>query len=136
MLKKNNFDSNRTYIVKILLSVFFIVMVLCPLVKLLTYLFQADVGKIVQSKQFVLALKNSLFSTLISTIISVVLAYMLALCVYRTQIKHKTINDTISFLFIDMSSLSNSSLSVCYCFFFKCRLYTIIPSMLRRPVMP
>ena len=91
MLKKNNFDSNRTYIVKILLSVFFIVMVLCPLVKMLTYLFQADVGKIVQSKQFVLALKNSLFSTLISTIISVVLAYMLALCVYRTQIKHKTI---------------------------------------------
>ena len=85
MLKKNNFDSNRTYIVKILLSVFFIVMVLCPLVKMLTYLFQADVGKIVQSKQFVLALKNSLFSTLISTIISVVLAYMLALCVYRTQ---------------------------------------------------
>ena len=91
MLKKNNFDSNRTYIVKILLSVFFIVMVLCPLIKMLTYLFQADVGKIVQSKQFVLALKNSLFSTLISTIISVVLAYMLALCVYRTQIKHKTI---------------------------------------------
>ena len=91
MLKKNNFDSNRTYIVKILLSVFFIVMVLCPLVKMLTYLFQTDVGKIVQSKQFVLALKNSLFSTLISTIISVVLAYMLALCVYRTQIKHKTI---------------------------------------------
>ena len=91
MLKKNNFDSNRTYIVKILLSVFFIVMVLCPLVKMLTYLFQADFGKIVQSKQFVLALKNSLFSTLISTIISVVLAYMLALCVYRTQIKHKTI---------------------------------------------
>lgn len=89
MLKKNNFDSNRTYIVKILLSVFFIVMVLCPLVKMLTYLFQADVGKIVQSKQFVIALKNSLFSTLISIIISVVLAYMLALCVYRTQIKHK-----------------------------------------------
>ena len=91
MLKKNNFDSNRTYIVKILLAVFFIVVVLFPLFKMLGYLFQTDVKKIVQSVQFSLALKNYLFSTFISTIISVLIAYVLAFCVYRTQIKHKTI---------------------------------------------
>ena len=91
MLKKNNFDSNRTYIVKILLSVFFIVVVLFPLLKMLGYLFQTDIKKIVQSVQFSLALKNSLFSTFVSTIISVLIAYVLAFSVYRTQIKHKTI---------------------------------------------
>ena len=91
MLKKNNFDSNRTYVVKLLLSVFFIVVVILPLIKMLTYLFQADVKKIVQGVQFAIALKNSLVSTFISTVISVVLAYMLAFCVHRTQIRHKTI---------------------------------------------
>ena len=91
MLKKNNFDSNRTYVVKLLLSVFFIVVVILPLIKMLTYLFQADVKKIVQGVQFATALKNSLVSTFISTVISVVLAYMLAFCVHRTQIRHKTI---------------------------------------------
>ena len=91
MLKKNSFDSNRTYVVKLLLSVFFIVVVILPLIKMLTYLFQTDVNKIVRSVQFTTALKNSLVSTFISTVISVVLAYGLAFCVQRTQIKHKTI---------------------------------------------
>ena len=91
MLKKNSFDSNRTYIVKILLAVFFIFMVIFPLIKMLSYLFQADVKKIVQGVQFATALKNSLVSTFVSTIISVCLAYILAFCVHRTQTRHKTI---------------------------------------------
>lgn len=91
MLKKNSFDSNRTYIVKFLLSVFFVVMVICPLLKMLSYLFQTDIKSIINSQQFLTALTHSLISTLFSTIISVILAYLLALCVHRTQIKHKTI---------------------------------------------
>ena len=91
MLKKSSFDSNRTYIVKILLAVFFIVVVIFPLLKMLSYLFQADIGKVVHGVQFMTALKNSIVSAFVSTVISVVLAYMLAFCVHRTQIKHKTI---------------------------------------------
>lgn len=91
MLKKSNFDSNRTYIVKILLSVFFVVVVILPLLRMLAYLFQTDVSAVVHNARFVSALKNSLFSTLVSTIVSVILAYLLAMCVHRTQIKHKTI---------------------------------------------
>ena len=91
MLNKNNYDSNRTYIVKILLSIFFIVVVLFPLFTMLSYLFKTDVKMVLSGQQFATALKNSIISTLISTIISVVLAYVLALCVVRTQVKHKTI---------------------------------------------
>jgi len=91
MLNKNNYDSNRTYIVKILLSIFFIVVVLFPLFTMLSYLFKTDVKAVLSGPQFATALKNSIVSTLISTIISVVLAYVLALCVVRTQVKHKTI---------------------------------------------
>ena len=91
MLNKNNYDSNRTYIVKILLSIFFIVVVLFPLFTMLSYLFKTDVKVVLSGPQFATALKNSIVSTLISTIISVVLAYVLALCVVRTQVKHKTI---------------------------------------------
>ena len=91
MLKKNNFDSSRTYIVKVLLAVFFVLVVILPLVKMLSLLFRTDVSAVVHNPRFVVALKNSLVSTLVATIHSVILAYILAMCVYRTQMKHKTI---------------------------------------------
>ena len=58
MLNKNNYDSNRTYIVKILLSIFFIVVVLFPLFTMLSYLFKTDVKMVLSGPQFATALKN------------------------------------------------------------------------------
>ena len=84
-------DSGRTVLTKTLLATFFVVMVILPLGVMLSYLFRVDAGKLVTSPQFTSALKNSLVSTLVATLISVAVAYILALCVIRTQVKHKTI---------------------------------------------
>lgn len=89
--KTNPFDGNRTVVTKVLLATFFVVVVILPLVTMMTYLFRTDAGGIIASAQFVRALNNSLVSTLTATIISVALAYVLALCITRTQIRHKTI---------------------------------------------
>lgn len=84
-------DSGRTVVTKALLATFFVVMVILPLGVMLSYLFRVDAGKLISSNQFIVALKNSLVSTLVATLISVAVAYILALCVIRTQVKHKTI---------------------------------------------
>ena len=84
-------DSSRTYAVKILLSVFFVVVVIFPLGKMLLYLFQTDIKSVTETDQFKKALANSLISTSVATFISVTLACILAYSVQRTQVRHKTI---------------------------------------------
>ena len=89
--KFQSYDSRRTYIVKILLTLFFAFVVVCPLVRMLCYLFQTDIKSVIFNEQFKTALLNSFVSTVVSSVISVVLAIILSYCIYRTQIKHKTI---------------------------------------------
>lgn len=89
--KFQSYDSRRTYIVKILLTLFFAFVVVCPLVRMLCYLFQTDIKSVIFNEQFKTALLNSFVSTVVSSVISVGLAIILSYCIYRTQIKHKTI---------------------------------------------
>jgi iron(III) transport system permease protein len=89
--KFQSYDSIRTYIVKILLTLFFAFVVVCPLVRMLCYLFQTDIKSVIFNEQFKTALLNSFVSTVVSSVISVGLAIILSYCIFRTQIKHKTI---------------------------------------------
>ena len=59
--KFQSYDSIRTYIVKILLTLFFAFVVVCPLVRMLCYLFQTDIKSVIFNEQFKTALLNSFY---------------------------------------------------------------------------
>lgn len=76
---------------KLLIAVFLIVSVLCPLVALLINIDVADISKIIASPQFVPMLINSFVCTSIATILSVSLALMLAWFMNRTKIRYRSV---------------------------------------------
>lgn len=76
---------------QVLLSAFFLISVVVPLIRMLANMTGADFAAIVTSNRFVKALVNSLNISLTATAISVTLAMALAWCVVRTGIKHKNL---------------------------------------------
>lgn len=80
---------SRFYATKLLLSVFFIVCVLYPFVRMMFQIKPSDFGTITSAPMFGTAVKNSLISALSTMVISISLALALAFCVQRTRIKCK-----------------------------------------------
>lgn len=76
---------------KLLVTVFLIVSVLLPLLRLFLGINLEDIETIIHSPQFVPMVVNSLVSTLLATFLSVGIAWMLAWCVNRTNLKGKAI---------------------------------------------
>ncbi len=76
---------------KLLITVFLIVSVLFPLIRLFLGIDIADIKKIVSSAQFVPMIVNSLIATSIATVLSVAIAWILAWCVRRTNLKFRAI---------------------------------------------
>lgn len=75
--------------VKILLAAFFVVSVLLPLIMMLCTMAGEDIGSLITSESFSIALRNSLLVSLTSTIISVGLATVLAWFIERSAIRFK-----------------------------------------------
>lgn len=92
---------------KLLLSVFLVVSVLLPLVRLLINVKAEDIQSVISSPQFVPMILNSLATTTIATVISVVLAWGLAWCVNRTNIRFKAVFSVLFTLPMLIPSISH-----------------------------
>ena len=80
---------------KILLCVFWLFAIILPLIRMLSTMATVDVGAVISARKFAKALRQSLSVSLTATAISVSLAGLLAWAVARTNIKHKTLLNTL-----------------------------------------
>lgn len=80
---------------KILLFIFWLFAIILPLVRMLSTMTTVDVGAVIGARKFSKALRQSLFASLTATAISVGLAGVLSWAVARTNVKHKTILNTL-----------------------------------------
>lgn len=80
---------------KILLCVFWLVAIILPLVRMLSTMATVDVEAIISARKFSKALRQSLLVCVTATAISVSLAGLLSWAVARTNIRHKTILNTM-----------------------------------------
>ena len=76
---------------KLLIALFLIIAVICPLFALLTTMDIQDFAKVFSSPQFVPMLLNSLITTTLAMICSVSLAFLLAWILNRTRIRHRSL---------------------------------------------
>lgn len=83
--------SKSQRIIKILLFLFFIVSVFCPLSAMFLEIANTDVGVIFQNKQFFTATINSLVSTTLATMISALLSGITAWFLTRSNLKFKSL---------------------------------------------
>jgi len=91
------------------LIVFFLVVVLFPLAKMMMFLLSTDVGKIMSSDRFLTGLNNSLTATLVATLLSVSLAMVLAWFLERSAISHKGLWSTIFLVPMLIPSISHGT---------------------------
>lgn len=94
-------------IVKILLSVVFLLLVFVPLIRMFMNIDAKSFQSVVNAPNFLSSIINSLVSTTISTVITIVLAYFTALCVERSNIKFKSLFGIIFVLPMLIPSISN-----------------------------
>ncbi len=92
---------------KILVAVFLIISVVCPLIRLLLNVNLADIKNIITAPQFGPMIVNSLATTTISTLISVSLAWVLAWFINRSYIRFKAIFSVLFTLPMLIPSISH-----------------------------
>ena len=80
---------------KLLLCVFWLFAILLPLIQMLSNIASVDVAAMISTRKFSKALRQSLTAAFTATILSVSLAGLLSWCVARTNLKHKTIVNTL-----------------------------------------
>ena len=80
---------------KLLLCVFWLFAIILPLIQMLSNMASVDVLAVMSTRKFSKALTQSLIVAATATIISVSLAGLLSWCVARTNVKHKTIINTL-----------------------------------------
>mgnify|MGYP002510602695 CR=1 FL=1 len=80
---------------KVLLCVFWLVAIILPLICMLSTMASVDVLAVIRTRKFSRALYQSLSVSCIATVISVGLAGLLSWAVVRTNIRHKTIFNTL-----------------------------------------
>ena len=80
---------------KILLCIFWTVAIIIPLIHMLSTMASVDIGAVIGSRKFSKALRQSLTVSVVSTAISVSLAGLLSWAVARTNVRHKTILNTL-----------------------------------------
>ena len=78
-------------VVRIVLTVVFLVCVILPLLKMLLNIDAASVQSILNNERFGLVVANSLKVALVSTIFSVILALILSFCITRSRIRGKNV---------------------------------------------
>lgn len=80
---------------KILLCVFWLIAIILPLLRMLSTMASVDVMAVMSTRKFSKAFRQSLTVSFMATIISVGMAGLLSWAVARTNIKHKTILNTL-----------------------------------------
>ncbi|MBQ1284943.1 MAG: phosphonate ABC transporter permease, partial [Lachnospiraceae bacterium] len=80
---------------KILLCIFWLFAIILPLIRMLSTMASVNVLAVMGTKKFVKALAQSLLVSLTATSISVCLAGVLSWSVARTNLRHKTILNTL-----------------------------------------
>ena len=80
---------------KILLCVFWLFAIVLPLARMLSTMATVDVGAVISTRKFSKALRQSLTVSATATFISVALAGLLSWAVARTNVRHKTILNTL-----------------------------------------
>ena len=80
---------------KVLLCVFWTFAIILPLIKMLSTMASVDVIALISTKKFSKALYQSLLVAITATAISVALAGLLSWSIARTNVKHKTIFNTL-----------------------------------------
>ena len=99
---------NRSYnMARVLVTVFLLVSVVLPLLRLIFTVNPADISKIVSAPQFGNMIVNSLVTTCISTLISVAIAWVLAWCVNRSNIRFKSVFSVLFTLPMLIPSISH-----------------------------
>ncbi|MDL2236573.1 ABC transporter permease subunit [Christensenellaceae bacterium OttesenSCG-928-K19] len=81
--------SKRMGAAQLLLLAFFVIAVILPVARMLVYMVDTDVAKLLTSDSFTKALLNSLAVSATTTLIAVLLAWGLAWCVVRSNIRFK-----------------------------------------------
>ena len=80
---------DKSNYLKILLTIFFIVCVILPLVQMFANIDAASFDAVVSQPLFASAVKNSLTASLLATLISVSLALLLSFCLARSNMRLK-----------------------------------------------
>ena len=80
---------------KILLCIFWLFAIILPLIRMLSTMVNVDVGAVISARKFSKALRQSLSVSITATAISVTLAGLLSWAVARTNVRHKTILNTL-----------------------------------------
>ena len=80
---------------KILLCVFWLFAIILPLFRMLSTMATVDVGAVIRAGKFSRALRQSLTVSFAATVIAVVLAGLLSWAVARTNVRHKTMLNTL-----------------------------------------
>ena len=80
---------------KVLLFVFWIVVIILPLIRMLSTMASVDVLAVMSTRKFSKALRQSLIASATATAISVSLAGLLSWAVARSNVRHKTIINTL-----------------------------------------
>lgn len=92
-LRKESFKRKwiASQTVKVLISAFWVLAIILPLITMLSSMSSVNVGKIISSRVFSKALRQSIIVSGTATVISVGIAGLLAWCTTRTLIKYKGI---------------------------------------------
>ena len=80
---------------KILLCIFWLFAIILPLARMLSTMASVDIGAVIRARKFSRAFWQSLTVSFTATLISVVLAGILSWAVARTNVRHKTILNTL-----------------------------------------
>lgn len=97
----------RSNIMKVLMSLFFLLAVIFPLIRMLLYIGEVDIGKLILSDQFTLALKNSLLTSITATLIAITISFALSWSILRTGIRFKAIFSVLLTLPMLIPSISH-----------------------------
>lgn len=92
---------------KLLLCAFWLWAIILPLIRMLSTIATVDVMAVISTKRFSKALSQSLIVSTTATVISVSLAGLLSWAVARTNIRHKTILNTLLTLPMLIPSISH-----------------------------
>lgn len=80
---------------KFLLCIFWLFAIILPLIRMLSTMATVDIGTMITARKFSKALRQSLTVSFVATAISVALAGFLSWAVARTNVRHKTILNTL-----------------------------------------
>ncbi len=106
-ISKSSHSFHYSGMCKLLLILFFVFLVIMPLIRMLFYISSDSISRVIHSPVFAAASLNSLKIATVSTVIALVIAYILAACVERSGIKFKGFWNIILILPMLIPSISH-----------------------------